>query len=137
LDQDSAYRIIGFLLPPGATDKYRNEPLPRAGSFTSSTALFAHSSLNGDGPVLTGGFPFLSDSRFPYSIITIKQQSVSIVFIGNRARSGDNALQQDSSTNTTIRRIRTPPHYRTLPVIFKSKSAYGSFTFLPLRCLEE
>ncbi|KRZ96222.1 hypothetical protein T08_546 [Trichinella sp. T8] len=119
LDQDTAYRIIGFLLPPGATDKYRNEPLPRAGSFTSSTALLAHSSLNGDGPVLTGGFPFLSDLRFPDSIITIKQQS------------------QASSTNTTTRRIRTPPHYRTLPLIFKSKSAYGSFTFLPLRCLEE
>ncbi|KRY15509.1 Serine/threonine-protein kinase RIO3, partial [Trichinella patagoniensis] len=34
-----------------------------------------HSSLNGDGPVLTGGFPFLSDSRFPDGIITIKQQS--------------------------------------------------------------
>ncbi|KRX77102.1 hypothetical protein T06_15051 [Trichinella sp. T6] len=83
LDQDSAYRIIGFLLPPGATDKYRKEPLPRAGSFTSSTALFAPSSLNGDGPVLTSGFPFLSDSCFPYSIITIKQQSVRIVFTGN------------------------------------------------------
>ncbi|KRY24025.1 hypothetical protein T12_3583 [Trichinella patagoniensis] len=83
LDQDSAYRITGFLLPPGATDKYRNEPLPQAGSFTSSTALLAHSSLNGGGPVLTGGFPFLSDSRFPDSIITIQQQSVSIVFIGN------------------------------------------------------
>ncbi|XP_003375976.1 secretin receptor [Trichinella spiralis] len=31
-----------------AGDEY-NEPLPRAGSFTSSTALLAHSSLNGDG----------------------------------------------------------------------------------------
>ncbi|KRX51050.1 hypothetical protein T05_5481 [Trichinella murrelli] len=52
------------------------EPLPRAGSFTSSIALLVHSSLNGDGPVLTGGFPFLSDLRFPGGIIIIKQQSV-------------------------------------------------------------
>ncbi|KRX72418.1 hypothetical protein T06_12542 [Trichinella sp. T6] len=51
------------------------EPLPRAGSFTSSIALLVHSSLNSDGPVLTGGFPFLSDLRFPGGIIIIKQQS--------------------------------------------------------------
>ncbi|KRY53636.1 hypothetical protein T03_3041 [Trichinella britovi] len=36
-----------------------NEPPPRAGSFASSTVLLAHSPLNGNGLVLTGGFPFL------------------------------------------------------------------------------
>ncbi|XP_003367347.1 conserved hypothetical protein [Trichinella spiralis] len=74
-----------MILDPSAHFGVRvcNEPLPRAGSWTSSTALLVHSSLNGDRPVLTGGFPFLSYSRFLDGIITIKQQSVSIVFIGD------------------------------------------------------
>ncbi|KRX21890.1 hypothetical protein T07_5743 [Trichinella nelsoni] len=62
------------------------EPLPRAGTFTSSNVLLARSSLFGDGPVLTGGFPFLSDSRFPDGIVAIKQKVVRIFFIGNRER---------------------------------------------------
>ncbi|KRY15250.1 hypothetical protein T12_12885 [Trichinella patagoniensis] len=58
-----------------------NGPLPRAGSSASSTRLLARPSLFGDGPVLTGVFPFLSVSRFPDGIATIKQQTTTIHFI--------------------------------------------------------
>ncbi|KRX42822.1 hypothetical protein T05_13221, partial [Trichinella murrelli] len=85
------------------TDPKCNEPLPQADSFTSSTALLAHSSLIGDRPVLTGG---------KYSF-----------YWRLRARTTDNALQEGSSTT------QQRPYYRNPPLIFKSKSAYGSFTF--------
>ncbi|KRY35158.1 hypothetical protein T01_8308 [Trichinella spiralis] len=60
---------------------------------------------------------FLSDSRFPDGIITIKQRKL---------------LQPHNNDYAHV-----PRYYHTPPLIFKSKSAYGSFTFLPLRCLEE
>ncbi|KRZ86104.1 hypothetical protein T08_7969 [Trichinella sp. T8] len=114
-----------------------NEPLPRTSSFTSSTVLLACSSLFGDGPVLTGGFLFLSVSRFPDCIVAIKQQAVSIFFIGNREQEPTTIryrrlLRQHNNDSSYVR-----PYYRTPPPIFKSNSSYGIFTFLLLRCLED
>ncbi|KRX51356.1 hypothetical protein T09_10332 [Trichinella sp. T9] len=50
-----------------------NGPLPRAGSSAFSTWVLTRPSLFGDGPVLTGVFPFFSVSRFPDGIATIKR----------------------------------------------------------------
>ncbi|KRY49552.1 hypothetical protein T03_5719 [Trichinella britovi] len=55
------------------TKLYCNGPLPRAGSSASSTRLLARQSLFGDGPVLTGVFPFFSASRFPDGIATMNE----------------------------------------------------------------
>ncbi|KRY55000.1 hypothetical protein T03_10761 [Trichinella britovi] len=49
-----------------------NGPLPRAGSSASSTWVLTLW-VFGDGPVLTGVFPFFSVSRFPDGIATIKR----------------------------------------------------------------
>ncbi|XP_003382326.1 hypothetical protein Tsp_09164 [Trichinella spiralis] len=54
-----------------------NGPLPRAGSSASSTGLLTRPSLFGDGPVLTGAFPFRSVSRFPDGIATTKEQAMN------------------------------------------------------------
>ncbi|KRY16069.1 hypothetical protein T12_16483 [Trichinella patagoniensis] len=72
---------------------YCNGPLPRACSSASSTVLFVRPSLFGDGPVLTGAFPFLSVSHFPDGIGTIKRQTMSIYFIEqSKARTDDDDI---------------------------------------------
>ncbi|KRY48104.1 hypothetical protein T03_10461 [Trichinella britovi] len=101
--------------------KHCNEPLPGVGSFISSTALLAHSSLNGEGPVS----------------IAIKQQSVSIVFIGNCEHGPSKMRYSKLLRPHNNERAHVHPYYCTELLIFKSKSAYGGFTFLSLRCLEE
>ncbi|KRX76046.1 hypothetical protein T06_13459, partial [Trichinella sp. T6] len=93
-----------------------NEPLPREGSFTSSTVLFACSSLFGDGPVLTSGFPFLSVSRFPDGIVTIKQQTVSTFFIGNREQEPTTCHHKLLQQHNDSAHVR--PYYRIPPPIF-------------------
>ncbi|KRX74631.1 hypothetical protein T06_706, partial [Trichinella sp. T6] len=75
---------------------YCNGPLPRVGSSASSTRLLARQSLFGDGPVLTGVFPFFSASRFLDGIATIKQQTMSIHFI----RLSETSTDDDITTNT-------------------------------------
>ncbi|KRX25725.1 hypothetical protein T07_516 [Trichinella nelsoni] len=121
-----------------ATDKYRNEPLPRAGSFTSSHRAIGAFVAKRRRSGIDRRVSLFSDSRFPDSIITIKQQSVSIVFIGN-CEQGPPTMRYSKLFRQT-QQPDTYVHSRTTvlyPLIFKSKSAYGSFTFLPLRCLEE
>ncbi|KRX60730.1 hypothetical protein T09_2744 [Trichinella sp. T9] len=75
-----------------------NGPLPRAGSFAFSTGLLTRPSLFGDGPVLTGAFPFRSVSRFPDGIATTKQQAISIYFI----RQSETRIDDDVNTNTLL-----------------------------------
>ncbi|KRZ16943.1 hypothetical protein T11_17752 [Trichinella zimbabwensis] len=98
--------------------------------------LLARPSLFGDGPVLTGAFPFLSVSRFPDGIATIKQQTMSIYFI----KQSETRIDDDVPTNTHLWPLANAPvnnHYRTPPPIFMSYSSYGSFSFLPLHFLQE
>ncbi|KRZ97916.1 hypothetical protein T08_4528 [Trichinella sp. T8] len=109
-----------------------NGPLPRAGSFASSTGLLTRPSLFGDGPVLTGAFPFRSVSRFPDGIATTKQQAISIYFI----RQSETRIDDDVNTNT-LANTDVNNHYRTLPPIFMSYFSYGSFSFLRLHFLQE
>ncbi|KRZ13087.1 hypothetical protein T11_6971 [Trichinella zimbabwensis] len=104
-----------------------NGPLPRAGSSASSTRLLARPSLFGDGPVLTGAFPFLSVSRFPDGIATIKQQTMSIYFI----KQSETRIDDDVTTNTRLwplANARVYNHYRTPPPIFMSYSSYGKIS---------
>ncbi|KRZ85209.1 hypothetical protein T08_9839, partial [Trichinella sp. T8] len=107
---------------------YCNGPLPRAGSSASSTRLLARPSLFGDGPVLTGVFPFFSASRFPDGIATIKQQTMSIHFIRLSETRTDDDITTNTHTHTfwqlANRSCKQP--YRTPPLIFMSYSSYGS-----------
>ncbi|KRX57291.1 hypothetical protein T09_5456 [Trichinella sp. T9] len=121
------------------TGPHCNEPLLPAGSFASSIVLFARPSLFGDGPVLTGGFPFLSASRFPDGIVTIRQQAVSYFAYGQpKAKTDDEVLPQASLlAHHQLPHTHVRLFYRTPPLIFKSNSSYGSFILLPLRFLEE
>ncbi|KRY09994.1 hypothetical protein T12_1457, partial [Trichinella patagoniensis] len=88
-----------------------NGPLSRARSSASSTRLLARPSLFGDGPVLTGAFPFLFVSRFPDGIATIKQQTMSIYFIKqSEARTDD-----DVTTNTLFWQLANRSCKQPLP----------------------
>ncbi|KRY91139.1 hypothetical protein T4C_3497 [Trichinella pseudospiralis] len=75
-----------------------NGPIPRAGSSASSTGLLTRPSLFGDGPVLTGAFPFRSVSRFPDGIATTKQQAMSIYFI----RQSETRIDDNVNTSTLL-----------------------------------
>ncbi|KRY07389.1 hypothetical protein T12_12561 [Trichinella patagoniensis] len=80
---------------------------------------------------------FLYDSGFPDGNSAIKQQSVSIVFIGNCEQGPSKMRYSKLLRPHNNERAHVHPYYCTEPLIFKSKSAYGGFTFLPLRSLEE
>ncbi|KRX14005.1 hypothetical protein T07_12041, partial [Trichinella nelsoni] len=77
----------------------------------------ARSSLFGEGPVLTGGFP------------SIKQQAVNIFFIGNREQGPPTMCSSKLLRSHHIDSAPLRPYYRTPPPIFKSKSAYVASPF--------
>ncbi|KRZ88413.1 hypothetical protein T08_13720 [Trichinella sp. T8] len=99
-----------------------NGPLPRAGSSASSTRLLARPSLFGDGPVLTGVFPFLSVSRFPDGIATIKQQTTTIHFI----RLSETRTDDDISTNTYAHFLATSNRFRQQPLPYSASDLHFS-----------
>ncbi|KRY40509.1 hypothetical protein T01_906, partial [Trichinella spiralis] len=122
----------------------------RARSFSSAIALFSHSLLSDDKPVSTGGFPsavinaclppallsFLPASRFPDDIITIKIHAESIVFISNNEQ-GPSTIRHSELSEPTRTTLPSSIHYCNPPLIFECKSAYGSFIFFSLHCLEK
>ncbi|XP_003372160.1 hypothetical protein Tsp_11189 [Trichinella spiralis] len=91
-----------------------NEPLRRACSSASSTVLLVHPSLFGDGPVLTGAFPFFSVWRFPDGIATIKRQTMSIYFI----------KQSKARTDDDVTTKRFPRNFPTATYISKQLLPY-------------
>ncbi|KRZ48783.1 hypothetical protein T02_12689 [Trichinella nativa] len=132
--------VLGLLYLPFPTIISRSKVFvtgrclePRA----SSTRLLARPSLFGDGPVLTGVFPFLSVSRFPDGIATIKQQTMSIYFIKQSETRTDDDVTTNTHTLLWQLAIHVNNHHRTPPPIFMSYSSYGSFSFLPLHFLQE
>ncbi|XP_003366251.1 conserved hypothetical protein [Trichinella spiralis] len=98
-------------------------PLPRACSSASSTRLLVRPSLFGDGPVLTGAFPFRSVSRFPDGIGTIKRQTMTIT-------DDDDKPKTLVLAPCELYRTHVKCHYRTPPLIFMSNSSYAFFLFV-------
>ncbi|KRX26006.1 hypothetical protein T07_2010 [Trichinella nelsoni] len=91
-----------------------DEPLPRSGSFAFSIVFLACPSLFGDGPVLTGRFPFLSACAF----LMVLQQS-------SNKQTDDDVILKDSLKTRQLPNTHVRPFYRTLPPILKSNSSYG------------
>ncbi|KRX74758.1 hypothetical protein T06_16032 [Trichinella sp. T6] len=91
-----------------------NESLSKARSFTFAIALFSHSSLRDDKPVSTE----------------------SIVFISSNEQ-GPSTIRHSELFEPTGTTLPLSTHYCNPPLIFECKSAYGSFIFLSLHCLEK
>ncbi|KRX68018.1 hypothetical protein T09_4456 [Trichinella sp. T9] len=76
-----------------------------------------------------GVFPFLSVSRSPDGIATIKQQTI---------RPTTKIYRRNAFMATCqLPRTHVNNHYSTPPPIFMSNSSYGSFSFPPLHFLQE
>ncbi|XP_003369198.1 hypothetical protein Tsp_04623 [Trichinella spiralis] len=72
---------------------------------------YTRPSLFGDGPVLTGAFPFRSVSRFPDGIATTKEQAMSIYFI----RQSETRIDDDVKHKHTLLATCQPSCQQPLP----------------------